>query len=104
MQLVSAASKFYKNAKARGLKGCTVYATGEPCPMCSVALALIHISELVIAASYTDVPGQMQPGRKRPGKVTYKEIFREYGLKVKVKKGVLREKVVKLYEEFVKKH
>lgn len=100
---MSAARILSRKAKTGDLKGCTVYATGEPCPMCSIALALTHISELVIAASYTDLPPQMNPGRKRPGKITYKEIFEEYGSKVKVRKGVLREEVMKLYEEYVKK-
>ena len=100
---MSAARKLSKKAKTRDLKGCTVYATGEPCPMCSIALALTHISELVIAASYTDLPPQMNPGGKRPGKITYKEIFKEYGKKVKVQKGVLRDEVLKLYDEYVKK-
>jgi len=70
--------------------------------MCSIALALTHISELVIAASYTDLPPQMNPGGRRPGKITYKEIFREYGKNVKVQKGVLRDEVLKLYQEYVK--
>jgi guanine deaminase len=100
---MSAARKLSRKAKTRDLKGCTVYASGEPCPMCSIALALTHISELVIAASYTDLPPQMNPGGKRPGKITYKQIFREYGKNVKVQKGVLREEVLKLYDEYVKK-
>jgi len=100
---MSAARKLSRKAKTRDLKGCTVYATGEPCPMCSIALALTDISELVIAASYGDLPPQMNPGGKRPGKITYKEIFREYGKQVKVKKGVLRKEVLKMYDEYVKK-
>ena len=100
---MSAARKLSKKANTRPLKGCTVYATGEPCPMCSIALALTNISELVIGASYTDLPPQMNPGGKRPGKITYKEIFREYGKKVKVRKGVLREEVLKMYDEYVKR-
>lgn len=78
---MSAARILSRKAKTRDLKGCTVYATGEPCPMCSIALALTHISELVIAANYTDLPPQMNPGRKRPGKITYKEIFE--GIRIK---------------------
>ena len=100
---MNAARQLSRKAKTRDLKGCTVYATGEPCPMCSIALALTHISELVIAASYTDLPPQMNRGRKRPGKITYKEIFREYGKKVKVRKGVLKEEVLKMYDQCVKK-
>jgi tRNA(Arg) A34 adenosine deaminase TadA len=96
---ISAARKLLKKSKTRDVKGCTVYATAEPCPMCSVALALANISELVIAANYDDMPGS---GRRRPGNVTYKEIFKEYGLNVKVQKGVLREEVLQMYQEFVR--
>ena len=85
----------------KGVKGCTVYASGEPCPMCSIALALNNIAELVIGASYTDLPAQMNPGGKRPGKITYSEIFKEYGKDVKVRKGILRDEVLKLYREYV---
>jgi hypothetical protein len=45
----------------------------------------------------------MNRGRKRPGKITYKEIFKEYGLKVKVKEGVLKDEVLKMYGEYIKK-
>src|ERR1044071_1881858 len=87
----------------KGVKGCTVYASGEPCPMCSIALALTNISELVIGASYTDLPPQMNRGGKRPGKITYKEIFKEYGKQVKVQKGFLKDEVLKMYQDYVKK-
>jgi tRNA(adenine34) deaminase len=100
---MSAARKLSKKAKTRDVKGCTVYATGEPCPMCSAALAAMHISELFIAANYRHLPPQMNRGRKRPGKITYKEIFKEYGLKVKVKEGVLKDEVLKMYDEYVRK-
>jgi tRNA(adenine34) deaminase len=100
---MSAARKLSKKAKTRDVKGCTVYATGEPCPMCSAALAAMHISELFIAANYRHLPPQMNRGRKRPGKITYKEIFKEYGLKVKVKERVLKDEVLKMYDEYVRK-
>lgn len=100
---LDAIKKFFRPAKTRHLKGCAIYATGEPCLMCSASIAWANLSELFIAANHTDMPASMQPARKRPGKVTYKEIFREFGSNIKVTKGVLREEVIKLYEEFVKK-
>ncbi len=100
---LSAIRKFSKKAETPDLKGCTIYATGEPCLMCSAAIAVANISELVIAANYGDIPAGMRSGRKRLGKVTYEDLFREYGLKAKVKKGVLREEVIELYKECVKK-
>ena len=100
---MSAARKLSRKAKKGELKGCTVYASGEPCPMCSIALALTDISELVIGASYTDLPPEMNRGGKRPGKITYKEIFKEYGKQVKVQKGFLRDEVLKMYRDYIKK-
>jgi tRNA(adenine34) deaminase len=94
--------KLSNKAKTHDLTGCTLYATGQPCLMCSAAMAIAKISELVIGASHEDMPARMRLGRKRPGKVTYKEIFSEYGLKVKVNHGVLRDEVMKLYKERVK--
>ena len=101
---LSAIRNFSKKAKTHDLKGYTLYATGEPCLMCSGAIAVAKISALVIAANHTDLPISMDLGRKRPGRLSYKEILSEYGLKVNVKRGVLRENVIKLYKEFVKKH
>jgi guanine deaminase len=100
---LSAIRKFSQKTKTGNLSGCTLYATGEPCLMCCAAIAGANISELVIAANRSDIPAGMRSKRKRSGKLTYKEIFREYGIKAKVKNGVLREEVIKLYEEFVKK-
>jgi tRNA(Arg) A34 adenosine deaminase TadA len=100
---LSAIRKVSKKTKTHDLKGCTIYATGEPCLMCSGAIAIAKISTLVIAANHTDMPIRMDLGRKRPGSLTYKDILREYGLKAKVKKGVLRENVIKLYEEHIKR-
>jgi tRNA(Arg) A34 adenosine deaminase TadA len=100
---LNAIRKFSQETKTGNLRNCTLYATGEPCLMCCAAIAGANISELVIAANHSDIPAGMRSGRKRPGKITYEEVFREYGLKAKVKNGVLREEVIKLYEEFVKK-
>jgi guanine deaminase len=94
--------KLSHKAKTHDLTGFTLYATGQPCLMCSAAMAIAKVSELVIGASHEDMPARMRLGRKRPGKITYKEIFREYGLKLKVNEGVLRDEVVKLYVERVK--
>jgi guanine deaminase len=98
---LSAIRNLSKNAETHDLKGCTLYATGEPCLMCCGAIAISKISALVIAANHTDLPVSMDLGRKRPGRLSYKEILSEYKLKVKVKKGILRENVIKLYKEFV---
>jgi hypothetical protein len=65
-------------------------------------MAIAKISALVIGASHDDMPARMRLGRKRPGKVTYNEIFTEYGVKVRVSHGVLRDEVMKLYAERIK--
>ena len=96
---LSAIRKFSRRAKTRDMKGYAMYASGEPCLMCSAAIAWANLSELFIGASHTDIPASMSAARKWPGKVTHQEIFREYGSKIRVKKGVLREEVIKLYRE-----
>ena len=99
---LSVISKFSQKAKTQDLTGYSLYATGQPCVMCSAAMAVAKISELVIGASHEDMPARLRLGRKRPGKITHKEIFKEYGLKLKVTRGVLRDEVINLYEEHIK--
>lgn len=99
---LDAIRRFFKTSTKPDLRGHAIYATGEPCPMCSASIAWAKLSALFIAANHTDMPPVMQRA-KRLGKVTYKEILRELGAKIKVTKGVLREEVIKLYQEFVKK-
>jgi len=37
------------------LRGATVYASGEPCPMCAAALVLAGVTRIVFAAAATDI-------------------------------------------------
>lgn len=101
---LKAIRNFFKKTKTGNLKGCMIYATGEPCLMCSAAIALANISELTIAANSGDLPKGMASRQNRHPRVTLEHVFREYGSKVKVERGVLREKVINLYEQFIKKH
>jgi len=64
---MSAARKLSRKAKTRDVKGSSVYATGEPCPMCSAALAAMRISELFIGANYRPPAGTDEPGTKATG-------------------------------------
>ena len=56
---LKAIRNFFKKTKTGNLKGCMIYATGEPCLMCSAAIALANISELTIAANSGDLPKGM---------------------------------------------
>ncbi len=99
---LKAIRKFFRGQKG-DLKGSAIYATGEPCLMCSAAIGWANISELVIAANSGDAPAAMAAGRKRRSKLNFENILREYGSKIKVRKGVLRDAAIKLYDEFVKR-
>jgi hypothetical protein len=71
--------------------------------MCSAAIATTNISALVIGAPPTDLPMALRTRRKPRGKIRYRQILREYGLKGKVKTGVLRREVLELYKAAAKR-
>ncbi|MFC4127987.1 nucleoside deaminase [Nocardia rhizosphaerae] len=47
--------------KADALRGSTVYASGEPCPMCAAAMVWAHVGRIVFAAAAAEF-GQILPG------------------------------------------
>ncbi|MEV0335106.1 nucleoside deaminase [Nocardia sp. NPDC050717] len=47
--------------RAEDLRGATVYASGEPCPMCSAAMVWAQVGRIVFAAAAAEF-GQILPG------------------------------------------
>ncbi|MFE3544736.1 nucleoside deaminase [Nocardia sp. NPDC059177] len=47
--------------KAAALRGATVYASGEPCPMCAAAMVWAQVGRIVFAAAAAEF-GQILPG------------------------------------------
>lgn len=43
-----------KESRNLDLKGCKIYASGQPCPMCMAVIAMTNISEIIFAFDNTD--------------------------------------------------
>ena len=76
------------------LRGCTLYATSEPGPMCAAACVWAGISEIVYGASITDL---LDIGVSRidiPAQYVIDKGF----YPIKVTGGILKDKALKMFE------
>lgn len=80
--------------KNPSLDGCIIYTTGEPCPMCATACVWTSISEIVYGASIEDLISVNQSQIN----ISCEEIIAKSFRKIKVKRGVLREECIKLFD------
>ncbi|KAF0845495.1 nucleoside deaminase [Nocardia caishijiensis] len=48
--------------KAEALRGATVYASGEPCPMCAAAMVWAQVGRIVFAAAASEFGPMLGPG------------------------------------------
>ncbi|AFY88521.1 MULTISPECIES: nucleoside deaminase [Chroococcidiopsis] len=76
------------------LEGYTIYATGEPCPMCASVCVWAGVSEIIIGASIEDLISVNQSQID----LACDEIIAKSFRNIKVTKGVLREECVKLFK------
>ena len=76
------------------LEGYTIYATGEPCPMCATACVWTGLAEIIIGASIEDLilVNQSQV------RMSCEEIIAKSFKNIKVTKGVLREECLQLFK------
>ncbi len=76
------------------LEGYTIYATGEPCPMCATACVWTGLAEIIIGASIEDLilVNQSQV------RISCEEIIAKSFKNIKVTKGVLREECLQLFK------
>jgi tRNA(Arg) A34 adenosine deaminase TadA len=86
--------KATRKLKSKHLKGCILYSTCEPCPMCFYMAWITNVSKIVFGAS-----------QKEAIKAGFKEIDvdNEYlnkkgGNKIKLVKGLLREECLELFK------
>ena len=80
--------------KNPSLDGYTIYATGEPCPMCATACVWTGLAEIVIGASIEDLI-ELNQSQVR---ISCEEIIAKSSKNIKVTKGVLREECRKLFK------
>ena len=76
------------------LEGYTIYATGEPCPMCATACVWADLAEIIIGASIEDLilVNQSQV------RISCEEIIAKSFKNIKVTKGLLREECLQLFK------
>jgi tRNA(Arg) A34 adenosine deaminase TadA len=76
------------------LEGYTIYATGEPCPMCATACVWTGLAEIIIGASIEDLISVNQSQVR----ISCEEIIAKSFKNIKVTKGVLREECLQLFK------
>ena len=76
------------------LEGYTIYATGEPCPMCATACVWTGLAEIIIGASIEDLISVNQSQVR----ISCEEIIAKSFKNIKVTKGVLREECMQLFK------
>jgi len=80
--------------KNPSLEGCTMYTTGEPCPMCATACVWAGISEIVYGASIQDLIETNQAQIN----ISCEEIIAKAFRKIKVTKGILKLECLQLFK------
>lgn len=75
------------------LAGYTIYASGEPCPMCAAACIWAGVDEIVIGASIADLISINQSQIH----LSCEEIIAKSSKKIKVTKGILQQESLALF-------
>lgn len=81
--------------KSPSLEGYTIYATGEPCPMCATVCVWAGVSEIIIGASIKDLISLNQSQID----LSCDEVIAKSFRKIRVTKGLLREECVQLFQK-----
>ncbi|MEA3248586.1 MAG: nucleoside deaminase [Nanoarchaeota archaeon] len=83
------------NKIGKSLKGCTLYTTCEPCPMCFYMAWITNVSKIVFGASNKDA---MKHGFKEID-ITDRELNRRGGNKIKIESRFLRDECLELFKD-----
>jgi len=86
--------KATKKLKSKHLKGCTLYSTCEPCPMCFYMAWITRVSKIVFGASQKEA---IKFGFEEID-VDNKEMNKKGGNKIKLVKGFLKEECLELFK------
>ena len=79
--------------KTKSLKGCTLYSTCEPCPMCFYLAWITNISKIVFGASNNDA---IKHGFNEI-KITDKELNKRSGNKIKLESRFMKKECLELF-------
>lgn len=83
--------------KSPSLKGCTLYTSCDPCPMCAGAMFNSHIDRLVIGASSQAL---MRLTGRQPRSYSVEELSKQMNMKLEVIRGVLQDEAEKVLAEY----
>lgn len=81
--------------KTRHLKGCILYSTCEPCPMCFYMAWITHIPKIIYGANLKDA---INFGSEEI-KITAKELNKKGGNKIKITPNFLRDECLELFKK-----
>jgi tRNA(adenine34) deaminase len=77
-----------------GLRGATIYTSGEPCPMCMGAILWCRIARVVYAASISQLSTKIGQIMVRSAEIAEKTPFTQ----IKIVGGVLAEEALQLFD------
>lgn len=86
-----------KGLQTNNLKDCIIYCTNEPCLMCAAAIMQAKIGTIIIGAARDDLPHLL-----RERKYRIEHLAADSGYNPLIVHGVLKEKVLKLFEDVKK--
>ncbi len=81
------------------MRGCTMYANCDPCPMCAGAAIYSGVSTVVIGAG-PEVLRRLSSGRYDLKDYTIERVVELSGLTIQVIRGVLEEQAEKVFKEW----
>ncbi|MBU0894265.1 MAG: nucleoside deaminase [Nanoarchaeota archaeon] len=79
--------------KTKTLKGCTLYSTCEPCPMCFYMAWITGISKIIYGANINDA---LKHGFKQIN-ISNQTLNKKSGNKIKLEKGFMRKECLELF-------
>ena len=86
-----------RNFSNNDLSEYTIYATCEPCPMCTSAIAWANIKRLVFGSQRDDFKGKY----RRQFTVWPEKFYKEENLDIEIVGGVLRDEILQMYKDFL---
>lgn len=90
---LEAVDKACRKLGTNKLKGCVIYCTNEPCPMCAAAIFQAKIPHVVIGASRDDL------GFLRPREIDIQVLAEDSGFEIKIVRDVMKQDVIDLFAQ-----